>query len=743
MKKSLKILIFSLIAFAIMIFIPKESNAKSYSIENMDIKATINDNGSVTISQTLTYKFNGQYNGIYISIPINLKDSEYDEVIKNNKINNKMYNGSSITINNISTTENGRVKEFREIKEFSARNGMNGYYTLSEENNIEKIKIYSPSEDETKTFNLNYTINNLCVKHNDVGELYYNFIGGSWDVTIKKLNIDIHLPKNNNPINIWGHGPYNGSSEIVNNTYANFIANNVKPGQYVAARVIFDKSNIINSTKLSNVDAKELIFQDEGRIVENKEEKNKFTRNIIIFASCLLIYWVILMLIYEKDKKYIVNNIDEDELFEKYNPMIAGCIQGSRTILARDIIAVILNLIEKKAIFMEFNQTISKSENYNYIISKNSNGVEKMDGIERYVHDWVFEGKDTVNLANRLEQMPKEKDANKKFRELNELVETQLANKGANQAKVPMFVRGVNIFLFILSLVVIFKHIMFNGLNIYSTQNSSMILFVFLKYVIIIFPLAMGLLYLPLNLIIIIRHKVNKTVQRITGQKVVTTTISIVFIFAIIITLTAIFSPVKYIVADEILICIATILILTDNLMLKNSASMIEDYSKLNTLKYKIENYTMMEDRDIEQVTLWGKYISYAVSFGIASKIVKRIKGLHIDDDLLNIVENKEFFDFVSSDYYMFYTYASLDRRFMRAYGRTNGKIFKAMASGGDGSGSGGGFSGGGGYSGGGGSGGGRGSLLKLPSCEVAKSAKRDGSFWQSFQNNLIYSSYK
>ena len=710
MKKSLKILIFSIIVFAIMIFIPKESNAKSYSIENMDIKATINDNGSVTISQALTYKFNGQYNGIYISIPTNLKDSEYDEIVKNNKINDKIYNGSSITINSISTTENRQVKEFRE--DLLARNGMDRCYTLSKENNIEKIKVYSPSEDETKTFNLNYTINNLCVKHNDIGELYYNFIGGSWDVTIKKLNIDIHLPNNNNPINIWGHGPYSGSSKIVNNTYANFIVDNVKPGQYVAARVIFDKNNIINSTKLSNIDAKELIFQDEGKIAENKEEKNKFTRNIIIFAVCLLIYWIILMLIYEKDKKYIVSNIDEDELFEKYNPMVAGCIQGSRTILARDIIAVILNLIDKKAISMEFNQVISKSENYNYIISKNPNEVEKMDEIERYVHDWVFEGKDTVNLANRLEQMPKEKDANKKFKQLSELVETQLANKGANQAKVPMFVRGFNIFLFILSLVVIFKHIMFNGFNIYITQDSIMLMAALSSGLILVIPLAMGLLYLPLNLIIIIRHKVNKTVQRVTGQKVVTTTISIIFIFAIIIALTAIFSPVKYIVADEILICIATILILTDNLMLKNSASMIEDYSKLNTLKYKIENYTIMEDRDIEQVTLWGKYISYAVSFGIASKIVKRIKGLHIDDDLLNIMENKEFFNFVSSDYYMFYTYASLDRRFMRAYGRTNGKIFKAMAS--SGSGSGGGFSGGGGYSGGGGSGGGRRGLLKL-----------------------------
>ena len=45
---------------------------------------------------------------------------------------------------------------------------------------------------------------------------------------------------------------------------------------------------------------------------------------------CLLIYWIILLLVYEKDKKYMVENIDEDYLFEKYNAIMAGCIQGSR-----------------------------------------------------------------------------------------------------------------------------------------------------------------------------------------------------------------------------------------------------------------------------------------------------------------------------------------------------------------------------------------------------------------------------
>lgn len=677
MEKLKMIVIIVIIMLAIMIF-QNKVEAKSYSVENMDIQATINTDGSVGIEQTLTYKFNGSYNGIYINVPYGYEDKELEDVIQENRINDNLYNGKSVTVTGVSETGT-ETKEYAEVNSGMARNGMNGFYEISDKNNIKQIKVYSPSQDTTKTFRIDYTIYDLCVKHNDIGELYYNFIGGAWEVEIKNINIDIYLPMNTEGINVWGHGPYNGKCKIISNSHANFKVKNVKPGQYVAARVLFDNYNIQNATKISNIYAKQMIYQDENTIIKNKKEKNAFTRNIVIFAICMLIYWIILMLIYEKDKKYMVSNIEEDKLFEKYNPMIAGCIQGSRTILARDIIAVILNLIDKKIINLEFKNAVSGKDNYIYIITKNKQAEEQMDSIEKYVYDWVFENKDMVNLAYRLKDMPKDKLANKKFKELNDLVERNLATLGANQAKVPMIVRAFNMFLFILSIVVVVKHIMFNGYEIYDSATSDYIIIEGIMFIIMLLPFFMGFLYLPLNLIVMVRHKINKTVQKISGQKVVTTTISLLILFGVIIALTAIFSIQKYIIADEILICIATILILTDNLMLKNNAIMIEDYSKLNTLKYKIENYSIMEDKDIEQVTLWEKYLSYAVSFGIANKIVKRIQGLNLDDDLLNLVNQDSFLDFITSDYYLFYTYTSLDRKFVRAYRNTTGKVISSL----------------------------------------------------------------
>ncbi len=321
MKKKVKLL--GIILFAIVIlFISKNTvQAKSYKIENMDIQATINQDGSVSIEQELTYKFNGSYNGIYINIPYNLEDTTFEEIEQESSIDDSFYNGTGIDVKGVYLMQNGVENQFTQTD--YAYNGNNNVYTITKEYDMQQIKVYSPSEDTTKTFRIDYTINNLCVKHNDIGELYYNFIGGGWEVEIEKLNIDIYIPGNTEEINIWAHGPYNGVSKIIDNSHSNFKVENIKPGQYVATRVLFNNSNIPYAEKLSYIDAKEMVYEDENAIIENKEEKDAFTGKIIIFAVCLFVYWVILMLIFEKDKKYPISNLNEEELFEKYNPMLA------------------------------------------------------------------------------------------------------------------------------------------------------------------------------------------------------------------------------------------------------------------------------------------------------------------------------------------------------------------------------------------------------------------------------------
>ena len=612
MKNLKRIILTILFAIAFIILLQVNAQAASYKIENMDIQATVLNNGDVRIKQSITYDFNGSYNGIYITVPYIIDDSEHDEIITNNRINDNLYTGSGVSVNGIADSKNIKYSQTD-----YARNGNSGLYTIQKNDGVYELKVYSPSQDETKTFILNYTIENLCVKHNDIGELYYNFIGGEWDVDINNLNIDIYLPSNRDDVYIWGHGPLNGVSTIVSNSHANFKVDTVRKGQYVAARVIFDNSNIMNSSKTSRINAQDIIFQDEQEIGQNKEEKNKFTQRMIIFASILAVYWVVLLLIFEKEKKHEVYELNEDELLKKYNPMIAGCIQGNRDVLARDIIAVLLNLIDKGNIKLDVVPNTSRvKEQYTYKISKNPEKEAEMDEIEKFIYNWIFvKGDENVNLQGRLEELPKEKTARENFKNLSKYVKNKTNELGANKAKVPVPLRVLNVGILIIAILEVIRHIMFNGFDVYTSNSSLLAMLV--GGMIYILPLVIMLAYIPISILIILRHRVNNLLQKVTGKKIVTTTVTILVIFAIIIILTAIFSPIKYIIVDEILICIALIIVLTDNLMLKNNDEIMDDYVKLNLLKDKIENYTLLEEKDIEQIKIWDKYLAYAVSFGI------------------------------------------------------------------------------------------------------------------------------
>lgn len=700
MNKRIKIFILFFL-FIIITAVTNNCYGKSYSIDNMNIEATILEDGSVSVKQEIQYTFKGQYNGVYITIPYELNDKEYDSFRNQGELKDSLYTNSGVEIKKV---EIGQI-ELPLIN--YASTAPSNVYSVIDENSEKILKIFSSSYNETKNFQIEYILKNVCVKHEDVGELYYNFIGGRWDTTIKNLNIDVYLNTNNSNLSIWGHGNYNGFSEIISSSHAIFKTQNVRPGEYVGARLMFDIESIPFCTKTSGIMAKSLIMQDEDIIGENIEAKKSHNKKTILFCLILFIYWIILLLAYEADKKRFVSDFDDEELFDKYNPLIAGCLQGSRDILARDIIAVILNLVNKKIIKLDLQPVLthsSKGNQYMYIITKVPEKESELDKTERYIYNWIFEKNDTVELSNRLKMIPKERDANVKFKNLDALAKNELNVIGANRQAVPKFVRFLNNILLILTVLWGYVSIQELVLNIFNPDILKMSAYILVIMIVQLLPVLMLLIYIPVWLISKIRRKIIGKVQKISGQKVVSTSITILIISSIFMVITGFFSSARGLVLNELLITISLIICLTDNLMLKNSNDISGDYSKLHILKDKIKDYTLSNFRDMEQIFLWDRYLAYAVSFGIADKIIKRIGNMVNDEDLIMVmVSEKTMLHWIYTDYGDFYRYASLDSRFLKSYGKSISSVAKAYARSSDSGshgGSGGGFSGGGGYHG-------------------------------------------
>ena len=97
MNKILKINLLFILFFMI-ISITNICYGKSYSIDDMNIEATILDDGSVSVKQTIEYNFKGQYNGIYIDIPTEIDSKEYDSYRTQGELKDSLYINSGVEI---------------------------------------------------------------------------------------------------------------------------------------------------------------------------------------------------------------------------------------------------------------------------------------------------------------------------------------------------------------------------------------------------------------------------------------------------------------------------------------------------------------------------------------------------------------------------------------------------------------------------------------------------------------------
>lgn len=386
-----------------------------------------------------------------------------------------------------------------------------------------------------------------------------------------------------------------------------------------------------------------------------KEERQKNNNKVIIITVVFAIYWGVLLLIFEKEDDDPYEYCDEKELLKKYTPLIAGCMVDNRDVLSRDVTATILNLANKGIVKLDIIPTTDKKRRYIYNFSRIKNEENKMTETEKYVHSWFFDGvyleEEKVDFTKRLRQMSGQKESYDKLMELNKKAKKELSKIGANQNKVPLGIRLYNFLLLFTAICVCSNHIANNGLNLQIYESTVLIFFAIVFLIILIMPLVVLAGYVVFNIMAYGKRVVNLINEKFTGQKIVSTIISICAIFLIIIVLTAIFAESKYLIIDEILLGVTILIVRTDNLMLKNDKKILKDYYNLKRIKEKLEDYTLLNEKDVEYIKLWEEYFTYAVSFGISIEVIKKIKHIYEDDILIEQAQDMEALYSISKAY--------------------------------------------------------------------------------------------
>ncbi|MCF0149530.1 MAG: DUF2207 domain-containing protein [Clostridium sp.] len=175
--------------FLLLIPINVSASPKSYNIERLNINAEIKENGDLYVDEIFTYKFNGDFNGVYVDL--NLKGSNGYDIYEVNVIDSK-----------------GEI-----ILERKDDESNNSFQVLDSNDKIQ-IKIYSKSSNEEKKFKIRFTTKNTAEKYQDYSSLYWSFYTASEDYPVN--NVTLNLKLSNDKFNkddlyytIFGDGNFN------------------------------------------------------------------------------------------------------------------------------------------------------------------------------------------------------------------------------------------------------------------------------------------------------------------------------------------------------------------------------------------------------------------------------------------------------------------------------------------------------------------------------------------------------
>ncbi len=393
--------------FFIMLFLPFTVMAKDEGISNYFVEANVMSNGDLQVKELFVLE--GEFNG-------------YERIIKYRNFNapkfdsntssfeeSDIYNGSNIELIQVKAIETNNNIDFdylykdgdEFVETLSSSSGMYGQYVVTEAFEGVKYKIYNPSTAGKRGFYIEYIIKDLAVVHNDVAEIYWNLFTDEQLENIKNFEMIVNIPNNENEVRVWGHGPLNGETDIVDKNKLLYKVKELPSSTPIDIRFVFDKNVINKSTKLTNISAIDKILKvenqraDEANIIREQAKKteNKKRRLSIVF-DILKIAWIgglgyIIYDAYHKhDKEYQTNFKTKyfRDFPATYGPYCVGYLMNKK-IGPKEFSATILDLIERKHIKYK---NLKKKE---YQLIKNTDEIDDpLTESEKAVMKMLFKG---------------------------------------------------------------------------------------------------------------------------------------------------------------------------------------------------------------------------------------------------------------------------------------------------------------------------------------------------------------
>ena len=360
-KNILRIFLFFLISIV--------SFAANYRIEKLDIEANLQKDGSMVVSEAVTYDID-EINGVYFDIDAKgfgeLEDLQVFE-------------------------DDPNTSSFKEVDTSN--------YEVSVSDELYRIKLYSKNQNNIRTFKFVYKLPEAITVYDDVAQFNRKMVGKEWQQGINYITAKVIIPVSasydNSNILVFGHGPLTGEVDKEGNTVI-YKLNNYYPGDFLEAHILMEPEifSEYNKSKIVHKDMKQELLDMEAKLADEanaerdkaRRQPNKFRKlfeNQGLMLGVLGSIWGVLMFyiygIYRRRNR-VKNSVGKylRELPDDSSPALVGSFMTD-SISGNEILATIVDLIRRKILRLETSEEKS-------IITLVGN-TEKLSAQERVIVD--------------------------------------------------------------------------------------------------------------------------------------------------------------------------------------------------------------------------------------------------------------------------------------------------------------------------------------------------------------------
>ena len=333
-KNILRIFLFFLISIV--------SFAASFRIEKLDIEANLQKDGSMVVSEAVTYDID-EINGVYFDIDAKgFGELEYIQVF-----------------------EDDSTGGFKEVDSSN--------YEVSVSDELYRIKLYSKNHNNRRTFKFVYKLPEAITVYDDVAQFNRKMVGQEWQQGINYITAKVIIPVSasydNSNILVFGHGPLTGEVDKEGNTVV-YKLNNYYPGDFLEAHILMEPEifSEYNKSKIVHKDMKQKLLDMEAKLadeanaerdkaIRQQEMINKvFEKPGLIFGVLSSIWGALMYYIHVifKRKNKVKNSVGKylRELPDNSSPALVGGFM-TNSINDNEILATIVDLVRRKVLTLE------------------------------------------------------------------------------------------------------------------------------------------------------------------------------------------------------------------------------------------------------------------------------------------------------------------------------------------------------------------------------------------------------